>query len=148
MSMCSLSKILSLIIGFLIFQASFCEAFAKIAVIGNRANSNAQLSADEIAKIFLGKTRAFPNGNPANPIDHAAGKVRDEFLAKVLHKSEPALKSYWSTLIFTGNGSPPEILIDDSTIKKYVTENPNAVGYIDSSSADDTIRVLFLSTND
>ena len=133
-------------IGFMSFliQASICEAAAKIVVIGNLTNKNTSIEASEVSKIFLGKVRSMPDGSPVKPVDQLSGKKsRVEFLDKVLHKSEPALKSYWASIIFTGNGSPPTALEDDKAVKKFVSENTDAIGYIDSSFLDSSVKVIY-----
>ena len=118
-------------------------ALADMVVIGNPANAN-RLDKEQVSKIFLGKTREFPDGKPAKPVDQAEGRqAREEFLSKILHKTEPALESYWSTIVFTGNGSPPDALADDDAVKKFVAENPKAVGYIDRKAVDSSVKILF-----
>src|SRR3954467_3851230 len=118
----------------LILQTS--TALAGVVVVGNPANLN-NLSEDQIVNIYLGRIRSFPDGKTSKPIDQTEGRQpREGFLSKILHKSEPALKSYWASLIFTGNGTPPDVVQDDEEVKKVITSNPNAIGYIDSQAVD------------
>lgn len=118
------------------------SAGAELVVIANRAN-HAQISTDSINKIYLGRTRRFTGGEFTKPVDQPEGReIRQQFISAYLHKTEPALKSYWSTLVFTGNGTPPAVLLDDEAVKKYVSITPGGIGYIDSKSLDDSVKVV------
>jgi ABC-type phosphate transport system substrate-binding protein len=122
-------------------------AFADVVVVVN-ANNTATWSNDqiqsEIKDIFLGKRERFSDGTPAKPIDQGDGKsIRKDFYMKIANKDETAMNVYWSNLIFTGNGRPPKIMSDDASVKKFVTENPSGIGYIDSGSVDKTVKVIY-----
>ncbi len=45
-------------------------------------------------------------------------------------------------MIFTGGGTPPKAYDNEDDIKKLVANNPNTIGYIDSSKVDVTVKVL------
>ena len=129
----------------IIFLSKIAGASANVIIIGNPANKNT-LDENQVTNIFLGKTREFPDGQIAKSIDQAEGsKARLEFYEKVIKKDETALKTYWSTLIFTGKASPPNALADDAAVKKFVAATPNAIGYIDSKSLDSSVKALLIS---
>jgi ABC-type phosphate transport system substrate-binding protein len=101
------------------------------------------LSANQVADIFLGKTSRFPDGTPATPIDLVEeSPVRDRFYASYTGKSPAQVKAHWSKIIFTGRGQPPRQAATANEAKKLVAENPNAIGYIDASQVDASVRVL------
>ena len=101
------------------------------------------LNADQVADIFLGKTSRFPDGTPAMPIDLVEeSPVRDRFYAAYTGKSPAQVKAHWSKIIFTGRGQPPRQAASATEAKKIVAENPNAIGYIDASQVDASVRVL------
>ena len=117
-------------------------AAAEVAVIVNPQNTDS-ISKEDIQKIYLAKVKAFPNGNIAIPVDQAEGSgSRVEFVAKVIEKDEAQLKSYWSRLIFTGKGVPPKILGNDKEVKELVSRNPDAIGFIDAGSVDQSVKVV------
>jgi ABC-type phosphate transport system substrate-binding protein len=119
-------------------------AQAEVSVIVSASNANSAMSDKDIAKLFLGKTKSFPNGIQAIPVDQDAGTAsRDAFRDTVLGKSASQLKSYWSRLIFTGKGTPPKESGDDAGVKALVAENPNLIGYVDSSVVDGSVKVLY-----
>jgi ABC-type phosphate transport system substrate-binding protein len=101
------------------------------------------LNADQVADIFLGKTSHFPDGTQAVPIDQAEDSpVREKFYSQFTGKSPAQLKAYWSKIIFTGRGQPPRQVGNSAEAKRFVTQNPNAIAYIDASLVDDTVRVV------
>lgn len=117
-------------------------ALAEVAVIVNPANS-ATISTDDISALYLGKTKKFSDGSAAVPLDRKEGDaLRTRFLDGAVGKSESQMKSYWSRLIFTGKGVPPEMLDSDKEVKAQVAANKDRIGYIDSSSVDESVKVI------
>jgi ABC-type phosphate transport system substrate-binding protein len=102
------------------------------------------LSVSQVADIFLCKVSHFPNGAPVMPIDQAEeSAARDEFYNKVSGKSAAQIKAYWAKIIFTGRGQPPPTASNSVDMKKRISGNPAAIGYIDRSQVDDTVKVVF-----
>ena len=117
--------------------------FAEVAVIVSASNGNTSIDQASVAKIFLGKSKSFPDGAQAVPIDQNDGSAsREAFNSTVLGKSASQLKSYWSRLIFTGKGTPPKQSGDDAAIKSLVASNPNMIGYIDAGAVDGTVKIV------
>lgn len=117
-------------------------AFADVAVIVN-PNNDAQLTTEDIAKIYLGKLKRFPNGNLAVPLDRTEGTdIRVKFLESTVGKDETKMKSYWSRLIFTGKGIPPKVVESDDEVRELVSRNPDIIGYIDSNAVDNSVKVI------
>ena len=117
-------------------------AVAEIAVIVNPANPDT-ITKDDIAKIYMAKTKTFPGGKNATPIDRTEGSpVRVDFVSKVIEKDEAQLKSYWSRLIFTGKGVPPKVVDSDADVKSQVAQDPSAIGFIDASAVDGSVKVV------
>ena len=118
-------------------------AHADVVVIVSAKSPVTRLTAEQIAKIFLGKTSSFPDDSDAVPIDQTEGSaVRDEFYSKVVHKSSPQVTAYWAKVIFTGDGRPPETLESNLAVRKAVAKNTNAIGYVDKSAVDKSVRVI------
>lgn len=127
----------------LIIASASMVVSAETAVIVSASNANATLDKSTISKIFLGKSKSFPDGSQALPIDQNDGTPsRDAFNSNMLGKSASQLKSYWSRLIFTGKGTPPKQSGNDSDVKALVSNNPNMIGYIDASAVDASVKVV------
>lgn len=118
------------------------SAQADIAVVVNPGVGDVSVNSAELKDIFLGKLNSLPNGKKIVAIDQEPGGVREEFLKKLLNKSESQLKAYWAQLVFTGRGQPPKQVMDDEEVKEFVSENPNMIGYIDSDEVDSTVKVI------
>jgi hypothetical protein len=131
------------VIGFALNLSSTVIEADVVAVVS--ANSPIiALDKSQVADLFLGKTNRFPNGIQAIPIDQAEGlAVRDEFYDKVLGRTAAQMKAYWSKIIFTGRGQPPASVSNGSEMKKRISENPAAIGYIDRSLVDNSVRIVF-----
>jgi ABC-type phosphate transport system substrate-binding protein len=113
-----------------------------VAVVSAKSAVTA-LSSSQVADIFLGRATRFPDGTVAVPIDlNEESPERDRFYEQYTGKSPAQVKAHWSKIIFTGRGQPPRQASNSSEAKKLIAENPNAIGYIDGSAVDRTVRVL------
>lgn len=116
--------------------------FAGVVVIVHPSNADT-VDQKVIENIFLGKTKTFPSGAQAVPVNlDSAMPLRETFDTKVLGKSSSQLKSYWSQKVFTGKGTPPKEVTSGAEMIKLVASNPNIIGYIDSSEANDSVKVI------
>ncbi len=119
------------------------SAHAVVVVIVSAQSHITSLTADQAKRIFLGKTNRFPNDDTAAPIDQTEGNAaRDEFYSQIVHKSPSQLSAYWAKVIFTGDGRPPEKLESDAAVIKAVASSPNAIGYVNKSAVDSSVRVV------
>lgn len=117
---------------------------ADTVIIVNNQSKVASLDQEQIADIYLGKSPTLPNGDQVVAIDyHENVALRDTFHSAVTGKSQNQLKSYWSRLIFSGKGTPPKEVEDESAMKNLVAKNPDVLGYINSDNLDDTVKVVF-----
>jgi ABC-type phosphate transport system substrate-binding protein len=117
---------------------------ADVVAVVSAKSPITSLSMSQVADIFSGKASRFPNGVQALPIDQAEGSaIRDEFYSKVVGKNAAQIKAYWSKIIFTGRGQPPPIVSNNIEMKKRISDNPAAIGYIDRSLVDESVKVVF-----
>ena len=113
-----------------------------VPVVGARSPI-ASLDAAQVADIFLGKTSRFPDGSIALPVDQGEeSPLREKFYAQFAGKSPAQVKAWWSKIIFTGRGQPPRQAADSTEVKRIVSDNPHAIGYIDARQVDSSVRVL------
>lgn len=116
---------------------------AELAVIVNPASGDSALTADQVKDIYLGKTKKFPGGGEAVPVDQKDGSpVRASFNSKVVGKDEAQLKAYWAKLIFSGKGTPPTAVDGDADVKAWVAKTPGGIGYVDKAAADGSVKVV------
>lgn len=125
-----------------LFLASSFTASAGISVVVNKANG-ADIDEKAVQRIFLGKEKKFSNGNVAAPINlSAANAGRGIFDEQVLGRSSSQVSAYWSKLVFTGKGVPPSDVNNDAGVLAAVEADVNAIGYVDSASVTDAVRVI------
>jgi ABC-type phosphate transport system substrate-binding protein len=118
---------------------------SDLVVIVSARNPLAMLRADQAAAIFLGQSVRFPDGAEALPLDQRIGSAaRDEFYARVTSKTPALMKAYWSKMVFTGRGQPPAELPDSVTIRRKVADDPDAIGYIERSALDPSVRAVLV----
>ena len=125
----------------LLIASTFASAEVVVVVSSDSAIGNPD--AQSLQQLFLGK-RDYIGDASAVPIDQSEGnEARDEFYSKVIDKTPSQLNAYWSRLIFTGKGAPPKQYFDDAEIIEVILEDDEAVGYIDSSSVTEGLKVIF-----
>jgi ABC-type phosphate transport system substrate-binding protein len=110
---------------------------AELVVIVNPKNPATRMFSEQAAQFFLGKSTLF------TPIEYDDGvAIRNEFYAKVLQKDAAQVKTIWSKLVFTGKGTAPKEYKSAAEVKKAVAADVSAIGYIDKSAVDDSVKVI------
>jgi len=99
-----------------------------IVVIVNENNSTQGMSAREVRKLFLGKSRKLPDGSRALLVSNEP--LQSNFNKSALRKADSQVKAAWSRLQFSGRAKPPVELANAADVVKFVSENLNAIGYI------------------
>lgn len=118
-------------------------AQAQVAVIVNPKSATASMTADQVASIFLGKSNTLPSGATAAPVDQAeSAAIREQFYTKVTGKQGAQVKAAWSRLVFSGKGTPPKELASSAEVKKFVASNPDAIGYVEKSAVDGSVKAV------
>jgi ABC-type phosphate transport system substrate-binding protein len=116
---------------------------ADVVAVVSSKNPVTSLSKSQVADIFLGKTARFPDGTLAVPIDQEeSSPARDEFYATFTGKSPAQIKSHWTKIIFTGRGQPPKAVSNSTEVSRLIAANPQAIGYIERSAVDSSVKVL------
>lgn len=110
-------------------------SYADTVVVVNQ--SAGALTKDQIADIYLGKDTSFA---PLDLPESAA--TRADFYKKATGRDLAQVKATWSRLIFSGKAQPPKEVPDAAAVKKAVAANPKAIGYIDKSAVDGTVKVV------
>ena len=118
--------------------------YAEVSVIVHPSSGLSALTEDDVSRLFLGKSKTFPDGTQAVPINQDEGNAsREKFNEGVCKKNSSQYKAYWSQLVFTGKGTPPKDAGNDAAVKALIAANPNMIGYVDSGAVDGTVKVVF-----
>jgi ABC-type phosphate transport system substrate-binding protein len=109
----------------------------EIVVIVNP--TAAPISKEQIADLYLGRSDAWI------PVDQAVGSlIYVEFYKKVTGRDGAQIKAIWSRILFTSRGVPPKQLPDSAAVKRAVAANPKAVGYIEKSAVDASVKIALV----
>jgi len=116
-------------------------ASAQVAVIVNPKSSITSLTADQAAGIFMGKSNTLPNGATAAAADlPESNPAREQFYTKAAGKTAAQVKATWARLTFSGKATPPRELPSAAEVKKHVASHPDAIGYIEASAVDGSVK--------
>ena len=111
------------------------------AVIVNKANAS-RIDKAVIAKVYSGDKKSWENGVSIAAVDLPEDNAaRSAFSTVVLGKTVANVKAYWAQLVFSGTALPPKVLASDDDVKKFVSGNKGAIGYIKASAVDDSVKV-------
>ena len=112
-------------------------AWAELVIIVNPQNPATRMFPSQAAQFFLGGSVLF------TPIEQPEGSpLRAEFCKKVLEKTPAQVEAIWSKIVFTAKGKAPKEYKTSAEIKKAVSDNVNAIGYIEKSAVDDSVKVV------
>lgn len=118
-------------------------ASAQVAVIVNPKSAIASMSSEQVSSIFLGKSNTLPSGAAAAPVDLPEGSaVHEQFYSKASGKTSAQVKATWARLTFSGKATPPKELGSSADVKKFVASNPDAIGYIEKSAVDGSVKAV------
>ena len=113
-----------------------------IVVIIHKDNPH-NVDKNYVISIYTGRTKGWPDGSPVFPLDQSeSSATRAAFYASVLGRSVANVQALWAQNIFSGKGLPPKVATLDAEMKRIVSTNRNAIGYIRASEVDDTVKVL------
>jgi len=131
------------VIGLLISNLLFMhQSIAEVSVIVHPENASS-FDKRTLKKIFLGKSKSFDNGRVAILLSPSQeDPVREDFNKKVLNKSSNQVNAYWSKMIFTGKGVPPQEMASASEIISAIAANKDAISYIDSTAVTSAVKVV------
>jgi len=118
--------------------AASVPALAEVVVVVNPKAAEASMTKDQIAQFFLGKSSSM------TPVDQPEdAPIRAEFYKKVTDKEASQAKALWSKLVFTGKATPPKEVANSAAVKAAVAANPKAIGYMEKSAVDSSVKVVF-----
>jgi len=118
-------------------------AHAGVAIVVSSKSQASNLTADQASQLFLGKTTTLPGAGEAQLINQAEGSaIRDTFYTKVTGKNATQVKAIWARLLFSGTATPPKDAANAAEVKKLLGASDKAVGYLDSSDVDGSVKVL------
>ena len=122
------------------------SARADVFVVVPTSSSVHTMSQKELVDLYMGRSRAFPDGTFALPFDLPRDHPgRAEFYRALTGMDMAQINSYWSRLMFSGQTLPPQPLPGEQAMLDLVRRNPSAVGYaLQEPAADRGLRVVLV----
>lgn len=121
------------------------RAEPEIVIIAHANNEMGELTRKQIADIYMGRITSLPNGNIPLPLDYQGDSAaRAHFYQAVTGKNMAQINAYWARLSFTGQANPPRRLADKAAVLKVVEKNQDALGYVESIPADNTVKPVMV----
>jgi hypothetical protein len=121
------------------------HASADFYLVVQANNEQHALSQKEAVDLFMGRNRAFANGEIAQVFDLSrSDPKRDAFYHALTGLSQAQVNSYWSRLMFSGRNLPPQPLSDEAAMVEAVTHHPNAIGWLSKEPTDKRVRTLLV----
>ncbi len=122
-----------------ILAGSSAHAGDRLALVvhADRADT---ITLETIAEIYLKKRLFWSNGEPIIPVNRdAISETRSLFTRLAFGDTARNLARYWNGQYILGV-LPPATLASDEAVKRFVAAEPGAIGYIDASTVDDSVR--------
>lgn len=122
--------------------AGDAAAGEEVVVIANKDNPQL-IDRSYLVGIYTGRYKAWPDGSPVFTLDQSEhSPVREAFCVQFLGRTVVNMQAVWAQNIFSGRGLPPKIAAQDAEMKRIVSTNRHALGYIRASALDDSVRVM------
>lgn len=111
-------------------------------LIVNKSNPQSTLSKRDARYIFLGKKKTWPHGRAIVVSVQKDIDTKSSFTKEIVNKSPQQYQVYWKKILFTGSGIPPITLENNAEVKDFVASDEKAIGYIDRSALDNSVKEL------
>lgn len=127
------------------FVLAAWPARADFYIVANAANTQHELTRKETLDLFMGRSRAFPDGGFAQlydlPREHPKRAV---FYQSLTGLSAAQLNSYWSRLMFSGQTLPPQPMADEVAVIEAVKRNPAGLAWLTQEPSDKQLHVVMV----
>lgn len=126
---------------------SVTHATDNLVVVVSKDSNIKSLNKNEIANIFLARTRYYPNGEKSTPIELKESMFRKVFYQSIARKNTKQLMAYWTTLVFTGKGKPPKTYKELSPMLDKLSSDKSYITYLDRSLVTDKMKIVYSFSN-
>lgn len=126
-----------------ILTCRFC--FADIYVVANKKNPVNQLSLVQVRNLYLGRSKAFPDGQFAYIYDRGENSApRQRFYQAIAGMGLSQVDAYWARLIFAGRMLPLNTARSDKELISKVAKKVNAIGYLTQAPKSSRVKTLLV----
>lgn len=122
-------------------------AYADLVVIGNKDILINNLSVEQIAAIYLGKSVTLSTGEKLVPIDQNSNSaIYRQFYQQMTNMDPASVSSYWAKMIFSNSSAEPPEVDSDLVAIADVENHSKAIAYVESQSLgsqSQNIKILY-----
>ncbi|HLH05065.1 MAG TPA: hypothetical protein VKX25_20015 [Bryobacteraceae bacterium] len=126
----------------LLTRTALHASSSELTIIANRTLAVAELSRDDLARIFLLTRTSLPGAGRVEPVLEKPGPAYSAFLKEFIGRSDSALMTYYRSLLFTGRGAMPKSFASDEELIAYIARTRGAIGYVRSSAVLNSVKIL------
>jgi hypothetical protein len=121
------------------------HANADFYLVVPASNPQRSMTQKEALDLFMGRSRAFANGDFALVFDLPRdSQTRAAFYQLLTGMNQAQVNSYWARLMFSGQSMPPQPLPDEAAMVNIVKRNPSAIGWLTKEPNDKQLRTLLV----
>lgn len=118
------------------------SVYSQVSVVVNKSVSETSIDKSELAEIYQLKSKTWSDGKAIVVFVLKADNDDSNKFYDAIGQSSMKMKKLWMKKQLTGEGQAPEGLSSDSETITKVSSTPGAIGYVNSSSVTDAVKVL------
>jgi hypothetical protein len=134
-------RLVALLGGALLMYGPLAWSEAAIVVVTGKSSQITQLSQEEVAELFLGK-RKHSHDEAITPLDSDDSALRELFYLAVTEMDGMRIKAYWSRIVFSGQGRPPQEASITEASARLINE-PGTLMYLPANQVTPEMKVVF-----
>ncbi len=115
---------------------------AQVSIVVAKHSTHTAPALD-LKQFFTGSKLQWEDGEKVLIVEQSGSAINAAFYKSFLGASLTQVHTGWTKLVLSGQAHAPRKCVDDAAVKKTVSESPNAVGFISSSSLDDSVKEIY-----
>lgn len=129
--------------GFMMVLLSSTTARADMVVIVNKKNPVVTLTADRVTNYFKKTEELWDSKHRIIPVELPdTHPLSIEFTTRVMRMNISMKQAMWRIKTLSGKAIRPKEVRTEDEVVTYVASEPWAIGYVDRSRVDDTVKIL------
>lgn len=113
----------------------------RIVVVVSEKNELKDITPETLSAVFSGQTSSAAAQN-LMPLDLSESDIRDQFYQQLLGKNRNQMRAYWSRMVFTSRGRPPQEM-NAEQIAALLKSNPRAIAYLPRYQVTSGMRIVW-----
>lgn len=137
-------RLIAILFSFLAIAGNAPVRGMDVAIVVNKGNPVDEMTMREVEAIFELRKQFWKGGDRVYVIIQQSHRAeKNVMLKKVYRQTDEGLNKYLLHRMFTGEISEfPQIESSNEKVKQEVRKRPNAIGFIDAATVDDSVKVL------